>query len=85
MNFIEFGILRYALHCSNCFGARLENPKINEQGGPNNSEGDGEGGGSELFQKKNKPGDPFIRDLRVATAIKNESSHKEFFFSIIDL
>ena len=46
----------YVLHCSNFFGARLENPKINKRsrggGGPNNNAEGREGGA-------------FIRDLRV--------------------
>ena len=66
-HFIEFQILRYGLHCSNIFGARLENSKTNKRdkrgvcvcggGGPNNS-GGGEGGvgGVGFFFKKNKQG-----------------------------
>ena len=49
-DFIEFRMLRYLLHCSIFFGARLENPKINKRGsggGPNNSQGVGF-----FFQKK---------------------------------
>ena len=62
-DFIEFRILRYLLHCSHFFGARLENLKNNKRGrgGPNNNRG----GESDFFFKKNKRGDPFIRDLRV--------------------
>ena len=49
----EFRILRYVLHSSVFFGARLENPKINKRGwggggGPNNSRG------VLLFFQKNK-------------------------------
>ena len=53
-DFIEFRILRYVLHCSIFFGARLENPKINKRGCPNNSggEGEGEGGRISFFKKK---------------------------------
>ena len=54
-DFIEFRILRCVLHCSNLFGARLENPKNNNRGrvgGPNNSGGEG----SDFFFKKNKRG-----------------------------
>ena len=51
-DFIEFRILRYVLHCSIFFGARLENLKINKGGGrgggPNNSRR------SDFFFKKNK-------------------------------
>ena len=32
-DFIEFRILRYVLHCSNFFGARLQKPKFNKRGG----------------------------------------------------
>ena len=45
-DFIESRILRYVLHCSIFFGARLENPKINKRVIPNNS-----GGGPIFFQK----------------------------------
>ena len=69
-DFIEFRILRYVLHCSVFFGARLENPKINKRrgptGGPNNS-GRGGGAGVGLFFKKNKQGGLFIQDLREVT------------------
>ena len=51
-DFIEFRILRYVLHCSNFFGARLQKPKFNKRGG---------GvlitvGGSDFFFKINKRG-----------------------------
>ena len=52
-------ISQYVLRCSNFFGVRLENPKINKRGALNNS------GGGEIFFKKNKRGCPFIPDLRV--------------------
>ena len=50
-------MLRYVLHCSNFFGARLENPKINKRGVLiTAAEMGGGGGGGERA---------FIRDLRV--------------------
>ena len=62
-DFIEFGILRYVLHCSNFFGARLENLKVNKRdgGGPNNSRGGG-------FFFKKISGGAFIWDLIVYCA-----------------
>ena len=47
-------MLRYVLHCSNFFGARLENPKINKRGVLITAAGMG-GEGERAF----------IRDLRV--------------------
>ena len=69
-DFVRCQILRYVLHCSNFFGARLGNPNINKLGGPNNSGKEG-GFGFFFFFKKNKRGKEgrggaFIRDLRAS-------------------
>ena len=62
-------MLRYVLHCSNFFGARLENPKINKRGVLITAAGmaGGEGIGF-FFQKQKARGGKgegaFIRDLR---------------------
>ena len=71
-HFIEFQILRYGLHCSNIFGARLENSKTNKRDKRGvcvcvgrvliTAEG---GGGVGFFFKKNKQGGSFVRHLRV--------------------
>ena len=61
-DFIEFRILRYVLHCSNFFGARLENPKINKRGVLITA---GSRKGSYCFYKKIKREGAFIRDLTV--------------------
>ena len=59
-HFIEFQILRYGLHSSNFFGARLENSKTNKQGKGSGGWGGGvlitvEGGEeSDFFFKKDK-------------------------------
>ena len=56
-------MLRYVLHCSNFFGARLENPKINKRGvlitAAEMGGGGGGGGGGGDGERA------FIRDLRV--------------------
>ena len=60
--FIEFRILRYVLHCSIFFRARLENPKINKRGVLITA---GSREGSYCFYKKIKWEGAFIRDLKV--------------------
>ena len=69
-HFIEFQILRYGLHCSNFFGARLENSKTSKRGKGGGeflitAEGWGGGGESPIFCLKKKSRGPLIRHLRV--------------------